>query len=237
MDVFEVDGRRARAQRQGAGRPLVYLHSGFGEVGALPLFDELACVVFDVRRVLDVLDVERATFVGSSLGGWLATELAVWFPERVEAFVLHDALGLRIEGAPVYDVFGSSQHDVWARALPHGGDLIRHLAPAVDGDDDPDAVRLHLFHALETTARIGWNPYLHDPKLLARLPLIGAPTLVLWGADDGIVPLAHGEAYAAGIPGARLAVLHSCGHLPALERPAELAAVVAAFVLKEASVA
>jgi pimeloyl-ACP methyl ester carboxylesterase len=231
--------------------PLLYLHSGFGEAGALPLFDHLADAGFDVtapelpgfgtsepahdwHRIEDAvfhlrpLLHDRPVVVGSSLGGWLAAELAVWFPEHVSGLVLVDAFGLRVEGAPIFDLFAARQSETMRRVLPNGGDLLELLAPAFDAGDQTAAL-LHLFHASEATARLGWNPFLHDPKLLGRLPGITAPTLVLWGADDGIVPLAHGEAYAGAIPVARLEVLDRCGHLPALEQPAAVAQRVAAF--------
>lgn len=257
MDTLTVQGRTTRVHRTGPddGAPLLYLHSGFGEVGALPLFDHLAAegfrvtapelagfgrsdpapgwhhiedVVFDLRALLDALGLDRPVVVGSSLGGWLAVELAVWFPERVGSLVLCDPVGLRVEGAPVFDLFAARQKELLARALAPGADLLELLAPALAGDDDPNAVLLHFLHALEALARIGWNPFLHDPKLFDRLPGVAAPTSVLWGADDGIVPLAHGEAYRDAIDGARLEVLAGCGHLPALEQPAAVAAHVAA---------
>ena len=230
--------------------PLLYLHSGFAEGGALPLFDHLTDAGFQVTAPTlpafsepahDVHRVEDAVFhlrplldgrpvvVGSSLGGWLAAELAVWFPEQVAGLVLVGAMGLRIEGAPIFDLFAARQSETMRRVLPHGGDLLELLAPAYDSSD-PNAALLHLFNAGEATARLGWNPFLHDPKLLRRLPGVSAPTLVLWGADDGIVPLAHGEAYAAAIPDARLAVIDGCGHLPALEQPEAVAGLVAGFV-------
>ncbi len=60
--------------------------------------------------------------------------------------------------------------------------------------------------AREATARVGWNPYLHNPKLPQHLRRVQCPTLVLWGRDDKLIPLAHGEYYAEHIPGARLEV-------------------------------
>lgn len=256
METFTVDGKTARLFRAGTGPPLLYLHSGFGEVGALPLFSALAdagfAVVapelpgfgqsdpapdwhriedaaFHLRRVCETLSLPPCTVVGSSLGGWLAAELAVWFPDRVSSLVLIDAVGLRIDGAPVFDLFAARQGELLQHVFPRGGDLLTMIAPAIEGSDDEHAVLLHFFHALEATARIGWNPYLHDPKLPARLPLVSAPTLVVWGGDDGVVPVAHGEAYAAAIPGAQLTVLDGCGHLPALERPDDVAALVRSF--------
>jgi pimeloyl-ACP methyl ester carboxylesterase len=261
VERLEVDGVRLRLERHGEGEPaLVYLHSIFGEVGALPFFDQLAAsgltvvapelpgfgasdalpgplriedVVFHLRRLLDVLGLEHPVLVGASLGGWLAAETAVWFPGRVRALVLMDAFGLRVEGAPAFDVFGSTHHELWAAAVADG-DLLRHLGPVLgESNDGPDAVRLHLFRSMEASARIGWNPYFHDPKLGARLGALGAPALVVWGGADGVLPLAHGEAYAGSLPRARLEVVPGCGHVPALEQPAQAARLVAGFLAGE----
>jgi pimeloyl-ACP methyl ester carboxylesterase len=243
--------------RCGSGRPLLYLHSGFGEVGALPLFAALADAgfrvvapelpgfgrsdpapdwhrvedaVFHLRRMCEALSLPPCTVVGSSLGGWLAAELAVWFPDRVSSLVLVDAVGLRVDGAPVFDLFAARQRELLEHVFPHGGDLLTMIAPAIEGTDDEHALLLHFFHAMEATARLGWNPFLHDPKLRGRLPLVSAPALVVWGGDDAVVPVEHGEVYADEIPDATLTVLDGCGHLPALEQPDELAAVVSSAV-------
>ena len=83
---------------------------------------------------------------------------------------------------------------------------------------------------MEAVAKVGWNPYLHDPKLAARLHRVQASTLVVWGRQDGITPLAYGERYRDLIPGARLAVIDRCGHLPSLEQPEQLARLIGEFL-------
>jgi pimeloyl-ACP methyl ester carboxylesterase len=83
-----------------------------------------------------------------------------------------------------------------------------------------------VLQALAATAKLGWDPSPHNPKLLRRLGRVRAPTLVVHGVSDGIVPRAHAEAYAAGIPEARLVDVEGAAHLLSLERPAELAALV-----------
>ncbi len=69
-----------------------------------------------------------------------------------------------------------------------------------------------------------------DPTLVGRLPAISIPTLVLWGAADRMIPSEHGHAYADAIPGAQFRLITQAGHLPQLESPAELLAVVWDFV-------
>ena len=80
------------------------------------------------------------------------------------------------------------------------------------------------------TARVGWNPYLHNPKLPRHLHRIACPTLVLWGANDKLIPLAHGQYYAHHLPHARMEVLSECGHMLPFEKPAELASHVVRFL-------
>lgn len=263
MESVTVDGRRIRVHVEGTGRPLVYLHSGSGEVGPMPVFAQLAAagfrvlvpelpgfgesdkapdwrgvddVVLHLRRVFDVLELDAAVVVGSSFGGWLAAELAVWFPERVRALVLADAVGLRLDGAPISDVFGgpgSVIEELLARANPHGRDMAALMAPLFEPEAPADLPLRYQIRGMEVLARVGWNPYLHNPRLLGRLPLITAPTLVLWGAQDTLVPVAHGERYAAAIPGARLVTVPECGHLPAIEQPGITAELIAAFVSEQ----
>src|SRR5438270_616871 len=67
--------------------------------------------------------------------------------------------------------------------------------------------------------RVCWEPYMHNPKLKRRLHRIKVPTLVIWGENDGITPLAYGRSYAEHIPSATLAVIAQAGHYPHLEQP------------------
>ncbi len=261
MERVRVDGVEIRLYRTGSGPQVLYLHSGFGELGPLPFIENLArcglsvtapempgfgtserCrewheiedVVFFYRQLLDVLDLEAPAVIGQSLGGWLAAELAVWFPERVSALVLIDAVGLHIDGAPIHELFGVDPVKLMPLVFPNGGNLLEHIAPALEGQADSDAVLLHFFRAMETTAAVGWSPYMHDPKLRGRLHLVRAPALIIHGERDGIVPLRHSEEYARSIPNARLEVLGNLGHLPALEAPESVSALVAEFLREPA---
>ncbi len=89
---------------------------------------------------------------------------------------------------------------------------------------------LPMWKALGATARLGWDPYLHNPKLRGRLRRITAPALVVAGAEDGLVPQVYAETYAAEIPDARLAVMEGAAHWLPFEKPDELTALVRAFL-------
>jgi pimeloyl-ACP methyl ester carboxylesterase len=259
MERIAVDGLEIRVYRGGKGSPLMYLHSGFGEIGRLRFFEELEkfglkvvapempgfgfstpCrewhkiedAVYFYRNLMSSLFDSPVPVVGQSLGGWLAAELAVWFPERLSALILIDSVGLHIDGAPIAELFGANPSELMPKVFPSGGNILEHVMPALEGANDSDAVLLHFFRAMETTAYIGWSPYMHDPKLECRLASIPVPTLVLHGSADGVVPLRHAEVFARSIPEAQLEVLEGAGHLPALERPKEVASTIARFLEK-----
>ena len=84
--------------------------------------------------------------------------------------------------------------------------------------------------ALAATARLGWNPYLHNPKLRNRLGRVSSPTIVVRGTQDTLVPAAHSQSYAEEIRGAKLIEVPNAAHLISVERPAELATIANDFL-------
>jgi pimeloyl-ACP methyl ester carboxylesterase len=255
-EIVDVRGRRTQVLRKGNGNPVLYLHSATGETWWTDFDEALAGAGFDVIHpahpgfesseglaeiedvhdlafhtldLLDALAVERTAVVGSSMGGWLAAELAVYAPERVTKLVLADAAGL---GSPTVDMWAVKPPDLAEVLFADQEHWMAQLLRAIDLETSmpPAEILMPLLQSMEAGARIGWNPYMHDPKLPGRLHRVRAPTLVVWGERDEFVPRAQGERYAELIPGARLEVLPACGHLPVLEKPEELGRLVAAFL-------
>ena len=70
-----------------------------------------------------------------------------------------------------------------------------------------------------TFARLSWNPYLYNPKLARRLYRVKAPTLVIWGREDRVIPFENAELWLEAVPHARLVAIDECGHAPHRERP------------------
>jgi pimeloyl-ACP methyl ester carboxylesterase len=75
---------------------------------------------------------------------------------------------------------------------------------------------------MATMQLLAGDPYMHDPKLLARLLQVQVPTLVVWGVSDRIATPDYGRAYAAAFGNARFELIPKAGHLPQLERPEAL---------------
>jgi pimeloyl-ACP methyl ester carboxylesterase len=248
--------------RGGGGPALVYLHSatgesamapavlddlagsfevvapmfpGFGESEGIEAIDGPEDAAFCLVDLIDTLGLERPHVMGTSLGGWLAAELAVRWPERLGRLVLVNPVGLHVPGAPIKEIFGRDPGEL-------AGDLFADpdhpLAVAMrqmaelsrQGAEIPFELVRPVLQSLAATARIGWNPYLHDPKLPGRLHRVTNPVLLVRGAEDRLVPPAHVARYAELLPDARVEEVPGAGHLLPLEKPAELAALVRAFL-------
>jgi pimeloyl-ACP methyl ester carboxylesterase len=241
-------------QRRGAGRPLLLLHGlqtisprapfldllgrhaeviapshpGFGGSPRPEDFDTIYDLVHLYLELLEGLP-DRVTLVGLSFGGWLAAELAVTCSHRLDRLVLVDALGIKIgdrESRDILDIFNTSPAEVRRRSW-HDANA---WAPDFDAMSDDELVRYH--RNREALCLYGWHPCLYNPQLRRWLPRITVPTLVLWGASDGVVSPAYGRRYAELIPGARFELIERAGHHPEIEQPATLADRIGAF-LKE----
>ena len=172
--------------------------------------------------VLDELDLAGVTVVGSSLGGWIAAELALLAPERIRTLVLIDAIGIDVPGHPVADVPSLTRDEITDLAF-HDADRFR-IDPATL---PPEAQAAMAADGVALGAYTAGSPV--DPTLAGRLAGITVPTLVLWGVSDGIVDPGYGQAYAAAIPGARFELIPVAGHQPQLEAPEPtLRAIIAA---------
>jgi pimeloyl-ACP methyl ester carboxylesterase len=250
---LDVRGVPLDVLRRGSGRPLLLLHGEAPLDPGAPVVDLLAAhaeviapthpgfghsprpddldTVYDLvhlyLELLEQLPHERVTLLGLSFGGWLAAEIAAACPHRVERLILVDAVGIKVrdrETADILDVFNTAPAEV---------DRRRWHEPA-KWAPDPDAMSNEalIAHARnrEALCLYAWQPYLYNPRLVRWLSRITAPTLVLWGASDGIVTPAYGRAYSARIPGARFEVIEAAGHHPELEQPGAFVARVAAFL-------
>jgi pimeloyl-ACP methyl ester carboxylesterase len=237
--MLDVGGVPTHVMRGGRGQPLLVLHPEFAARMWAPYHDALAArfqvvapdhpgfgaserpdwldgiedLVLHYTDLLDVLGLERVSVVGTSLGGWIALALALWRPARVERLVLAAPAGIRVDGVARYDYFANPIEET-LRRLFHDPARAAQLLPTEYGAE----VVVRGYHEFTTLARLSWNPYLYDPKLPQRLRRVRAPTLLVWGADDAVLPPAHGAAWARLLPAATLREIPACGHFAPLER-------------------
>jgi pimeloyl-ACP methyl ester carboxylesterase len=201
-------------------------HPGFGRTARPDGFETVYDLVHFYLDLIDALPYEKLTLMGLSFGGWLAAELAVACCHRLDRLVLVDALGLKIsdrETPDILDVFNTAPDEVRRRSWHDPA-----AAPDFNAMSDEELV----IHARNWNALClyGWHPYMYNPQLNRWLARIAVPTLVLWGASDGVVTPSYGKAYSGLIPGARFALIEAAGHHPEIERPDAFAAEVTRFL-------
>ena len=208
-------------------RVLVPTHPGFGKSGGFDQIDSIEDMAFHYVEMFDALGLEEVILGGVSLGGWIAAEFAVRWPERVKRLWIADAPGLWVEGQPLGDLFRLMQdRDKLRELLFH--DPNSYIARMVILDNPDEEKMLAGYQAMTALARLAWErPY--DPKLPARLHRVQCPTLLVWGEDDRLVPPAYGEAYKKYLPRAEMKVIPNCGHMPMFEREAEFVEIIAKF--------
>lgn len=198
-------------------------HPGFGRTPRPDWLDGMDDLVLFYEEFFRTLGLERPHLLGFSLGGWIAAEFAVVYPDRPGGLVLLNAAGLHLEEAPLPDLAA-----LQGRKLTETVFHDRKAAAEYWLRRSTPEARLEDYRAMTTTALLAWNPWF-DPKLPRRLRRVRVPTLCLWAENDRLIPPVYGEAYRRAIPGARLELLPDCGHMAPVERPEAVARAVAAF--------
>jgi pimeloyl-ACP methyl ester carboxylesterase len=252
---LHVRGIDLEVVRRGSGSPLVLLHGvhpvsadapflhllgrhaeviapshpGFGQSTRPADVDTVYDLVHVYLDMLEHLGYDRATLMGLSFGGWLAAEIAATCNHRIDRLILVDAVGIKVsdrETPDILDVFNTAPDEVRRRSW-HDPD---RWAP--DYDAMSDEALVGYARNRDALCLYAWHPYMHNPQLKRWLKRIAVPTLVLWGASDGIVTPEYGRAYTALIPGARFELVPAAGHHPEIEQAAAFVDRVASF-LKE----
>jgi pimeloyl-ACP methyl ester carboxylesterase len=200
-----------------------------------------------VDALLDELGVSSGAVVGNSMGGFIGIELAIRFPERVERLVLVSAAGLSIEylrneralavlGAienrlAAYSGWLASRSDALARRPGARRMIFGIVAKRPDRLPGP-----LIAEQVRGSGKPGFLPALDaltDYPIRDRLGEIACPTLIVWGAEDKLVPARDADEFARLIPNSRKVVWPDTGHVAMLERPEAFNALVQAFLAEE----
>jgi pimeloyl-ACP methyl ester carboxylesterase len=221
------DKSRALARLGARARVLAPLHPGFGASELPPSFDHIDDLAYFYLDFLEELALDNVALIGVAFGGWLAAEIAIKTTARISHLVLANPVGIKVgsrEQRDIADIFAITEDEFVKLA---------YCDPNI-GQRDYKAMPEHELRSAarnrEATARYGWSPFLHDPKLKSRLSRISIPTLLLWGQHDRIVSEEYGRAYCAAIPDARFERMEQAGHFPHIEQPDEFAERVFAFI-------
>jgi pimeloyl-ACP methyl ester carboxylesterase len=193
-----------------------------------------------LEQLCDALAIDAATVVGNSMGGFVVAELAIASPQRVEQLVLVSAAGITAESLwrePVLAggrvlamtaAWAASRHETFARRPG-----LRRLALSFVARH-PDRLSAPIAHELmQGSGTSGFLPALDATigyPLRERLPQIAAPTLIVWGEKDRVIPVRDAARFEQLIPDARKVILPDTGHVSMVERPASFNALVEEFL-------
>lgn len=205
---------------------------GFGRSQLPKWMDSVDDLAYFMLDLVGQMDIEAPNLLGAGFGGWLAAEMAVRCQDRLNRLVLVDAFGIKISEPwvrDITDVFVLT-HEELARLAWHDPAAAKEIkvpgAPGLSQEDLLESLRRR-----QTIHMLGWEPFMHNPKLLRRLGRIKIPTLVLWGESDRVVSPDYGRAYSKAIPGSQFKLVPRAGHYPYREQPEEFVRAVAEFLL------
>ncbi len=214
-------------------RILRYDMRGHGLTQVTPVTDDagysMDLLADDAAGLLDALGIARAHVCGLSIGGMMAQRLAVKAPARVHGLILCDTAGV----IGPQSVWTDRIAAIRARGMAaiSDGVMARWFTQAFR-DNHPDQIRGYTAMVARTTedGYVGCAMAIRDADLRTANAAIKAPTLVICGEDDVATPPDAARELAAGIPGARFELLPGAAHIPGVEKPAELAALIDGFL-------
>lgn len=251
--TVDVNGHACRVWTKGQGPKLGFLAGLGGLPRWLPFLDRLAEThqvivpslpgypgatghavldthldwVLAVRQLIDKAGLAGADLVGASVGGAFAAEMAAIFPGHVRRLALIGPFGLFDGAEPAADPWAQRKDAVPGLMCVDGEKWNELMAPP-EGANSLEWP-IEMTRAAEAAARAFWP--LGNTGLEKRLGLIAAPTLVLWGERDAVLPPSYARKFAAGINGgingkSRVEIVAGAGHLAYLDRPDAVAAAV-----------
>jgi pimeloyl-ACP methyl ester carboxylesterase len=204
-------------------------HSGFGATQRREWIVSMRDLAGWYLELMDDLGLGQVNAIGFSMGGWLAAEIASMCPHAFKKLALVGPMGIRPPTGEIYDMFLVVAKQVIADGFLNP-DSVPEFATLCPDEPTPEQVDVWEDARVEAS-RLGWRPYMHNPSLPNLLHRVKSlPTLLIWGQQDGIVPVSAGQVYQESIKDSRLAVVENCGHRVEVEKSGEFVRLVKEFL-------
>ena len=202
---------------------------GYSKSTGLEKLDDVADLTLYQFELLDALGVSKTHVVGHFLGGMIAAEMAALSPSYVDRLVLAAPAGTWRDSDPVADLLSMTaddlQNELWSSASSS-----MSLSPADFEANSNLKAELAADRMQDLTAAGKFLWPIPDRGLKRRAYRIKAPTLVLWGENDRIIPPVYAEDFTRLVTGSELLVIRNAGHLLMIERAEVFAAAVSKFL-------
>lgn len=195
--------------------------------------------VHQIQDFMKAKGIDKAHFLGSSMGGGLALSTAISHPESVQSLILLSPLGYPLD-LPLYLSLGRYAKHIWSPFL--GPALIRYGLERIVYDKEritDEQIEAYILpyrfpggvSSSITTLQKFDNQQLVE--MSENYPQLKVPALVIWGDHDALIPMTHFEKFAKDFPHADMLLIHNCGHIPQEEEPDQVIAATLEFLGKE----
>ena len=238
----------------GEGEPVIYLHGagglfwdpyldqlsnqfkvyapfmpGVGDSTGLESILDIWGLVLTYYDLFDALELDSVNIVGHSMGGMIGCELAATDPSRVKRLLPIAPAGLFDIDNPMGDIFAMVPEELAERIiLDQESEVAKAMFALPDDMDEKVAMVITQISTLNAAAKFLWP--LPDKGLKHRLRRIKAPTLVIWGKQDGLIPVEYAQEFKAKIADMTLEIVDQASHTVQLEQLGRCLELSAAFL-------
>ncbi len=230
-DAFGVKWNAFLEDLSGSFTVYAPLHPGLGEPEDIRNLDSLWDLVLYHYELFDALGLESAAVIGHSYGGMVAAEIAATNPDRVSKLILMGSLGFWLDDHPITDWTAMTREDVIKASFydPEGEIAKAATAEAEDEEVKKDEF-IQMTWALACAGKFTWP--IPDKGLKHRIHRIKAPTLVIWGKNDGIIHEVYAQEFVKRIENApvQIKLVDEASHLPHIEQREQVVSLVREFL-------
>jgi pimeloyl-ACP methyl ester carboxylesterase len=208
---------------------LIPLQPGFGKTPRLDWIRSYRDLGGFYARVVREMRAEPIDVIGFSAGGFIAAEMAASDPKIFSHMILVAPMGLKPAEGEILDIFPLTARSLLRASVADPANT-PEFGKIYGGEMTPEQ-----FEAFEDaraeTARIGWEPYMHNPSLPYLLEGVkNLPTLLIRGTKDRFIPRGCIDAYLRALAGAKAVEIKEVGHRPEIENSTEFVRLVKAFL-------
>ena len=241
----------------GEGEPVIYLHGagglfwdpyldqlsnqfkvyapfmpGVGNSSGLETIRDIWGLVLTYYDLFDALQIDAANIVGHSMGGMIGCELAATDPSRVKRLLPIAPAGLFDLDNPMGDIFAMVPEELAQRIiLDPDSEIAKAMFAMPDDMDERVAMVITQISTLNAAAKFLWP--LPDKGLKERLYRIKAPTTIIWGQQDGLIPVEYAQVFQEKIPHADLQLIDQASHTVQLEQLGQCLELTIGFLLAD----
>ncbi len=182
--------------------------------------------VFDF---LDSLDIRKTNMIGTSLGGQIVAECAITQSKMIEKIILASPSGIMKNSTPTLDAYSMA-------ALYPSYDTVKTAYEMMTGSKNvtTESIEGFIKRMTQPNAKMAFMSTLlglkNSQPITDRLPNITAPTLIIWGKQDTLIPVKYANDFTVSIKNCQLEIMETCGHTPHIEEPAKFSQIILNFL-------